>query len=194
VVHNDTVYVFGLEFGTLKSKIWSYINNTWSTIGRVDNASIHLSYDGTYLHVAGLLSQMNGQNCDNVVSYNESTGAWSNLFTNSGSDMQYIYKTTSGYVAIANNGAFYSTTIAPNGINDPQSVQGIRMYPNPTNNHLTISGATGTIIITDLIGNTILTTEAAPDKGETSINLPVISNGIYLVHAPNFSGKIAVNQ
>lgn len=79
--------------------------------------------------------------------------------------------------------------IASSSVADPRQPLGIRIYPNPTQGMLTVSGqAAGTIGITviDALGRNVLSEKLAATGG--SLDLSGLPNGSYFVHLSTPSG------
>ncbi|MBK9193477.1 MAG: VCBS repeat-containing protein [Flavobacteriales bacterium] len=83
-----------------------------------------------------------------------------------------------------------------NAILEGQGVDGLNVWPNPTNDLLNISFASGTselnISLTDISGRVILATQAdgkALGAGVTSLNLGGLSAGTYMLNIANAKGR-----
>lgn len=73
--------------------------------------------------------------------------------------------------------------------NDFTSKSGLKAYPNPTNNTITIQGESlNSISLTDVLGKEVFNSKFA-STNEHSLDLSTFSNGIYLLKANNESGN-----
>ena len=70
------------------------------------------------------------------------------------------------------------------GLNE-EFLSGISIYPNPSEGQITItneSGTVNTVILTDMLGNIILSTNVSTS---TTIDLSSVAGGMYIVKVSN---------
>ena len=87
------------------------------------------------------------------------------------------------------------------GINEMDNDKGTSIYPNPSNNSITISpkSAIGNyeLIITDVLGNEVYT-QPINNSNNLTINISKLSNGVYFYHIRNdketLQGKFVVEK
>jgi hypothetical protein len=80
----------------------------------------------------------------------------------------------------------YSTSV---GINELANENGLKIYPNPSNNQITIifnESQTGSLVINDVSGRMIKQVELKATKKQT-VNIEKLSSGIYFI---NYNGKV----
>ena len=101
------------------------------------------------------------------------------------------YTYTDGFHCSSTDSASFSLSIC-NGITETSLTSAISIYPNPTDNiiHLDVSGTSGpsSITITDMLGQTILTTTTAGTGIHQDIDLSSFTKGLYLLTVRDADG------
>ncbi|MDD4384034.1 MAG: X2-like carbohydrate binding domain-containing protein [Bacteroidales bacterium] len=102
------------------------------------------------------------------------------------------YTDATGTVTVTDANVNVDLVLPPNSV-EQSSISSIRAYPNPFDNHITITNAemVKRVVITNLIGQQVMSINL---NGETTVTTNNLASGIYLITFEGFNGQRAIRK
>jgi hypothetical protein len=185
--------------GISASNIASWDGTTWSTVGLGTDQKVNTlcQYNGQ-LYVGGYFSVAGGNSANHIASWNGS--AWSSLTTGTNDIVYSLCQfntelavggqfTTAGGISANAIAKWYSP--AATGVSEPEIVNFVKVYPNPTTDNLSInlSGKIASSIgIFNIVGQRIIEQAYMP-----SIDISSLPSGFYFLNLFDKEGKSIAN-
>ncbi|OMP31891.1 alpha-amylase family glycosyl hydrolase [Mangrovimonas sp. DI 80] len=121
------------------------------------------------------------------------TGTWYDLMDNTGSTTMEVSSTTATINMAPGTFKIYGNLAATLSIEDHVLSQGIKVYPNPTNNSFQINKATTQVAIYDITGKLVKSFSGDFQEGH-GFDISNLMPSIYMVKLKNEEGQIATSK
>lgn len=174
--HGDTLYCSGIDGNAGDRKLWRCINGVWEELLNITQEWWGGS-EVTYM----AYNSYNGEV--------HMTGTATNAYYSEKSNDFHFYNTPAGKLrwitflpngdAIGTNGLIIYATFTSTGLDEPgESEGGIKIYPNPARNYITVEGVKTPPTITNMLGETLQVPFTRAGNNFT-YNISTLSSGLY---------------